>query len=125
MEVYFKEEDEHLPYILSSAVWHYLQYIEKVLNSSNDNAIVQHYLMIQGLIKEQIINPVKKPIPAHEFKVYCHSRDIAQLLIEILHHYLEETKDILKTIEDPIITKKCLEDMEIIEKQLITAIIST
>lgn len=125
MEVYFKQEDEHLPYILSSAVWHYLQYIDKVLNSSNDNEIVQHFLMIQRLIKEQIIDPVKKPIPAEEFKVHCHSRDIAQLLIEILHHYLEETKEILRTIEDPIITKKCLNDMEIIENQLITAIVST
>ncbi|MFZ3173216.1 MAG: hypothetical protein WA118_14720 [Carboxydocellales bacterium] len=122
MRIYFNKAMEHLPYILSSAVWHYLQAMDKLLNASQDEVEIEKLKREMKVIKE-IINPaVKTPLEGEQFKIECQEVELSGLLVRILHHYLEETKDILRTIEDPTITKLCLQDVDIIENQLITAI---
>jgi len=122
MRIYYNKAMEHLPYILSSAVWHYLQASDRVLNSSRDEAKIETIKREMNVIKE-IINPaVKKPLEGEQFRIECEDAELTGLLVRILQHYLEETKDILRTIEDPTITERCLQDVDIIENQLITAI---
>lgn len=122
MRIYYNKSMEHLPYILSSAVWHYLQASDRVLNSSRDEAEIETIKREMNVIRE-IINPaVKKPLEGEQFKIECEDAELTGLLVRILQHYLEETKDILRTIEDPTITERCLQDVDIIENQLITAI---
>ncbi|AVX20830.1 MAG: hypothetical protein ACOY3H_07750 [Bacillota bacterium] len=122
MRIIFSKSGEHLPYILASAVWHYLQHSDKILNSTHDQEEIAKILAEQKIIKE-VINPaVKNPVEGERFAVECEDAALINLLVRILQYYLDETKDILKTIEDPEITKRCLLDVEIIEKELITAI---
>lgn len=122
MRIYYNKSMEHLPYILSSAVWHYLQAADKILNTSRDEVEIETIKREMKVIRE-IINPaVKSPIESSQFKIECKEAELTGLLVRILQHYLEETKDILRTIEDPTITERCLQDMDIIENQLITAI---
>ncbi len=113
---------EHLPYILASAVWHYLQSIEKILNTTRDSELVGKLMFEQKIIKEKINYAVKNPISSNQFLIDCESREINELLVKILNHYLEETKEILLTIENPVITEKCMDDVNSIETQLIKAI---
>jgi len=122
MKVYFTKDEEHLPYILASGVWHYYQFTEKVINQKRDQRIVDNYLNVQKVIKEIIEPAVKNPILGDQFVIEIENGELSKTLGEILYHYLHETKDILRTIDDPIITEKCLEDVEIIENRLITAI---
>lgn len=122
MKIYYGVNEDHLPYILASAVWHYLQYTEIVVNTSKDHEQVNLMLREQKIIKERISHAVKNPLTGEKFAIYCEEIELNQLLTKVLHHYLEETKDILRTIENPIITEKCLEDVDIIENQLIKAI---
>lgn len=122
MRIYYNKSMEHLPYILSSAVWHYLQAADRVLNCSRDDVEIETIKLEMNVIRE-IINPaVKKPFVGDQFKIECEDAELTGLLVRILQHYLEETKDILRTIEDPTITERCLQDVDIIENQLITAI---
>lgn len=122
MKIYYGVNEDHLPYILASAVWHYLQYTEMVVNTSKDHEQVNLMLREQKIIKDRISNAVKHPLSGEQFAIYSEEVELNQLLTKVLHHYLEETKDILKTIKNPIITEKCLEDVAIIENQLIKAI---
>lgn len=87
-----------------------------------DQHVVDKYLKIQKDINE-IINPaVKNPILGEKFAIVCEDNYLNNLLVKILQHYLTETKTILRTIQDPIITEKCLEDVDIIQNRLIKAI---
>lgn len=122
MKVVYKENEEHLPYILYSAIWFYLQHTEEILNKTKDQELIAHYVKIQRIIKEKMLEGIKSPKAGDKLEIHCDSSDIAELLTEILHYYLEETNDILRKIEDPEITKKCLHDMEDIKNELLKGI---
>ena len=122
MKVLYSPTEEHLPYILASAVWHYLQSIEKTLNTTRDTELVGKLMYEHKLIKDKINYCVKNPLIGEEFFIDCELKEINQLLVKILNHYLEETKDILLSIENPVITEKCMTDINAIENQLIKAI---
>lgn len=123
MRLGITKDTEHLSYILSSAVWHYLQATEHTVNTSKDPSLVNEGLSEQKVIREKINPALKNPIETSEFVVEVYEDELNQFLQKILHHYLEETKEILRTIEDPTITQKCLEDVDVIENQIIKAII--
>jgi len=122
LKVYYSPPEEHLPYILASAVWHYMQSTEKILNTTHDSQLIGKLLHEHKIIKEKINYAVKNPILGDNFLIDCDNVELNQLLIRILNHYLEETKEILLTIENPLITEKCMNDISIIENQLIKAI---
>ncbi|MHB8172508.1 MAG: hypothetical protein ACYDG6_13350, partial [Thermincolia bacterium] len=118
MKVLYSPTEEHLPYILASAVWHYLQSIEKTLNTTGDTELIGKLMYEHKFIKDKINYAVKNPIIGEGFFIDCESKEINQLLVKILNHYLEETKDILLSIENPVITEKCMTDVNVIETQL-------
>lgn len=122
MKVIYKEDKEHLPYILYSAIWFYLQHTDELLNKTKDQELIDHYVKIQRIIKEKMLEGVKKPKAGEKFEIFCDNSDMAELLTEILHYYLEETNEVLRTIEDPEITKRCLKDMESIKNELLKGI---
>jgi len=122
LQVFYTKDEEHLPYILASGVWHYYEMTQYVVNGKRDQNLVAKFLKIQQNINECINPAIKNPIIGEKFSIVCNTKTTYNLLVDILHHYLNETKGILRTIEDPIITQKCLEDVDIIENRLITAI---
>jgi len=122
MKIYYRPDQEHLPYILSSAVWHYYQYTEGIVNTKQGEQIIMMFLKEQEIIKNKLLPALKNALPGERLEIHFDDKDTAGLLDKILHHYLDETRDILQTIEDPAITKKCMEDIDIIENQLFKAV---
>lgn len=122
MKLYYLSDQEHLPYILSSAVWHYYQYTEGIVNTKQSEQIIRMFLREQDIIKNKFIPALKSPLPGDRLEIHFDDKETAALLDKILHHYLDETREILQTIEEPAITKKCMEDIDIIENELFKAV---
>lgn len=122
MKMHYRPDQEHLAYILSSAVWHYYQYTEGIVNTKQGEQIIRMFLKEQDIIRNKLVPALKSPLPGDRLELCFNDKETAELLDKILHHYLDETRDILQTIEDPVITKKCMEDIDIIENELFKAI---
>lgn len=122
MKMYYRPDQEHLPYILSSAVWSYYQYTEGIVNTKQGEQIVRRFLQEQDIIRNEFIPAFKNPLPGDRLEIHFDDKETAVLLDKILHHYLDETRDILQTIADPAITKKCMADIDIIENELFKAV---
>lgn len=125
MKLYYPSDQEHLLYIFSSAVWHYYQYTEGIVNTKQGEQIIRMFLKEQDIIKNKFIPALKNPLPGDRLEIRFDDKDNVALLDKILHHYLDDTREILQTIEDPAITKKCMEDIDIIENELFKAVHSS
>ena len=145
MKITYSPDSEHLLDVFSSAVWHYRQYTEEIINSAcpvgsadslgstgsscfgrwpenGDWNYIDLLLSERKIINEVVKGAVENPIPGDGFKIICKNCYENFLVRQVLEHYLAETINILNNINEPLISGKCREDVEIIQKYIMHAV---